>query len=445
MRTRARRAFEWMLEHPIRTSLIVALVIRVGLLLFYRGGGLLSNSVLPPGGDQDEYLDLARNLLDGHGYSSLSGKRGAPGPYIYRPPGYAFFLAGGLAVFRGNLALVRVLQTLLTAGFAFSGFVGARALTDDKRLVLATCLVVAVNPFLVYFSFFFLSEALFYLMLSAAAASALWLAEREPDSMKAALRTGALFAVASLFRGEAWYYAWAVLGLFLVRRSKIPLKTTAAVAGALVLVMSPWIIRNFVVFGRFIPVQADTAALSMIYANAPSYNGAPWPGYEEWKTAVLAKGEALPETSREQFLMKELRSYYVENWSSFLRTALHKLRHFYSLVPATEKTNGGDATPYQGRSFMLLSLVGFGAFFPLSIVGMFRVFTRREVAGQVLGVMVLANMGIGAIANNDIRLRSQMQFNLILLALIGVVWLLTIIAVRRAKRLESSTPVNAEE
>lgn len=117
--------------------------------------------------DQVEYLEIARNILNGQGmrfYDPVLEQE----VYAYRMPGYPVFLAACGANVRVVRGVQAVLDTTLVLGVLFllskcaesvSGFVH----TLWKPVVAAA--LVSLNPYLIFFSSTILSETLFTVLL----------------------------------------------------------------------------------------------------------------------------------------------------------------------------------------------------------------------------------------------------------------------------------------
>jgi 4-amino-4-deoxy-L-arabinose transferase-like glycosyltransferase len=110
--------------------------------------------------DQREYLELADNLLHGRGLHFFD-PRFRSSIYAYRTPGYPILLAACGASIRA----ARVAQAMLDTSTVLAAYLLARRWLTRKQSLFAAA-IVAVNPFLIYFSALLLSETLFTAMLA---------------------------------------------------------------------------------------------------------------------------------------------------------------------------------------------------------------------------------------------------------------------------------------
>lgn len=230
------------------------------------------------GGDTGAYVLLAQNLAAGKGYA-YAGQ-----PTAYRPPVYPFFLAASMRVFGAHaIAAVRWLQFfvgLLTAWLcsATAGMIFGRA---AMRPALALALIF---PTLVIMTGEILTEAL--ATLASAVFLYLLVRFREKASWGGLAALAAVVGLATLI-----HFNMALLGfvvLWAVLFWQTPLTKWRAVALTILLpgaIISPWLIRNYVVFhGAFVlsTEGGPTAAMGIL---APQ--GRARPGDSERLIATL--------------------------------------------------------------------------------------------------------------------------------------------------------------
>ena len=248
------------MPRPDRTTLlllaalvVVGLAARVALSL-YLPGDRASLEALP---DQVEYLNLGESLLNDGELVTVDDRYPAAQPLrAQRMAGYPLFVAA----LGANVTAVRLAQAGLDIITALAAFAIARTwLTPRTSLVAAAG--VLLNPFLAYFSTFLLTESLFACLLTLGVLGVLRSERRQLwwwvgiGLLAASVHvrpTGAVLAVTV-----------AILAAFLPgrhpSRPDTPWPLPAGLTAALLVaaVVSPWIVRNFVVLDRFVPTTTN--------------------------------------------------------------------------------------------------------------------------------------------------------------------------------------------
>lgn len=232
--------------------LALAVAIRAAILV------IPGNSIRTPwsgGGDMDAYVLLARNLVSGQGYTY------AHVPSAWRTPGYPLVIAGLMEVFGDHFPIaVRCFQLLASLAIAYFCMRAARLLFDERAGKVAL-LVAFYLPTLLYFSGEFLSElfAAFFVALF------LWMLAEDivyPRWITAA-GVGLAIGLGALFRPNvAALGAVAVSAAWLVRTADRQRRQIALIPLCAIFVFSPWLVRNYEVFGHLLfTTKSGTDAL----------------------------------------------------------------------------------------------------------------------------------------------------------------------------------------
>jgi 4-amino-4-deoxy-L-arabinose transferase-like glycosyltransferase len=195
-----------------------------------------ADSFLTP--DSAEYLDLARSLADGRGYSDASG------PHLRRPPGYPLLLVPGVAL-GAPVAWAAALQAALGACTVLLVFTIARTLIGSGWALLPAILCT-LDPVLVAWTPRVMAEAAltFAVALALAAALSYVVRPRAPAAVAAGLALAgaafmkpvALVLIPVLGVALAW-------GVARVGRSE-RLRHAAALLLAGLLPLAAWQLRN---------------------------------------------------------------------------------------------------------------------------------------------------------------------------------------------------------
>jgi 4-amino-4-deoxy-L-arabinose transferase-like glycosyltransferase len=232
--------------------------------------------------NQDRYIDgynmLAENLVAGNGYRFYPDSA----PTLMREPGYPLLLAGIFRLFGESISAVQIVNMCFVAGAALLTALIAQKLSSRKIALVLAPLIFLLHPGTLIaesragveavLSFFF---ALSILLIYRAIESNKW-----SDYAVAGAALGLTVLVRSTpIVFPLFLFAFCVLG---TRRNSSAVKkiflNMAVFVAAMLLVISPWIIRNMRLTGHFVP----TASVLGISAHAGQYicehigEGRPW-------------------------------------------------------------------------------------------------------------------------------------------------------------------------
>ncbi|MFN7964636.1 MAG: glycosyltransferase family 39 protein [Acidobacteriota bacterium] len=305
---------------------LVALAVRVAFVIpmpadSYRSAYSSDNTL-----DSKAYVDVAQTLVDHHlfGYGTRSS--------AFRPPVYPWFLASVFSLAGQNFLVVRLIQALFGALSALALF-GLGHLLWDKRVGLLAGLGLALYPFSIYFAGSIMTEGLFLLL----AVGALWLAalllERGATRSRI-VWLGVVAALATLCRPTflpflAVGMAAGTLGF--VRNQWAALKPLLWAALLAVLLVSPWIARNSLLFGR--PTFITTYTGLNLYESLPGKDqitqlqdfGYNYHTIEDSSIAVLPIPERQAEQEQKDYFKRFVQHYPGE----YAKEKLGDLRDFW--------------------------------------------------------------------------------------------------------------------
>lgn len=245
-----------------RRALAMIAVAGFGLRLLY---ALVVLHGVPVAGDGLEFHTVAAQLARGQGYLEPLFLAPAHVPTADKPPLYPLVLAGPAALGAGSVAWNRIVSCVLGAILVVGvGLLGRRV--GGPRLGLAAAALAAVYPAFVALDGSVRSESLYAPLIAFTLVAAYRLRDR-PGAGRA-LALGAIIGLAALTRSEAVLLL--ALGLVAPTHGRIRAFGIAALACAVVL--SPWLIRNWVALGS--PVLSTNAGGLVYGANCPAaYHG----------------------------------------------------------------------------------------------------------------------------------------------------------------------------
>ncbi|MBN1395684.1 MAG: glycosyltransferase family 39 protein [Pirellulales bacterium] len=259
---------------PVYCVLLSALLIRGGVLL------LVPDALTA---DTDDYRRLAENLVE---YGVFG--RGAA-PTAYRPPLYPLMLVPCTVAGDGCRECIGVLHLLL--GVATVGLVYAlgRQWGLGRRGSIVAALLVACDPVLLFQSTQIMTETAATFLAAAGLLVLGWMSTATPPRNRnrgaygcsIALIAGVILSLGALCRPSLLLWIAAVGLVLLLRRPNsrgIPsfgriaarLRLPAAFALGAAIVLSPWVIRNQLLFGRPI-VGTSHGGYTLLLANNPEF------------------------------------------------------------------------------------------------------------------------------------------------------------------------------
>ena len=275
--------------------LVASLLCAVSLAASYY---IRSSFPLPVvGNDALEYLDIARNISLGKGFT-----QDGITPTAFRPPLFSALLGGWFFVTGTSSPFsAAVFQSLLHAAGVLAAFLLFLEIARSLTWAAAGALWLAVNPLLVTRVVFVLQEPTLLLFTTIAAWLSVRLVKRSSGS-RAAL-TGAAWGLCTLAKVVAGFAPFLLLSMrFLPDRLRWKWRRQEAAALLLCFfaVIAPWTIRNYVQFHRFIPVNGQGEGLlewNVSHSEIPGER----PG-SEVAAEVYRKG--LPEGERKALLWR---------------------------------------------------------------------------------------------------------------------------------------------
>jgi len=356
--------------------------------------------------DEFYFSALPKLLADGHGWV-------APADFIFNhidrptaehPPLYTVVL-WGLAELGGTSAELQSLTgTLFGAGtIATLGLLGRRLAGERAGWIAAG--LAALYPTLVAADGALMSESLFGLLVALTLLAAYRLVDA--PTLGRAIALGAVAGLAALTRGEALLLL--LLVLVPVLRRPQGLRAALVAVAALVVVLTPWTVRNWIVFDQ--PVLIATNSGSAIGgANCDlTYHGREL-GF--WRLQCVGsrpgnEAEVLGEARR-----RGIR--YARDHAGRLPVVLGaRLARVWSVYHPFQRPEGRSARVHK------LGVIAFFLMLPFAVAGAL-VLRRRGVDVWILLMPVVA-VSVTALATyGNVRFRESAELTLVVLAAVAL-------------------------
>lgn len=261
--------------------LAVIILVYFGLCMasfFHHGQPPLMGSFETFDNDDVKYLRSGWTLLETGRLTYLDPAV----PTVFIMPGLPVLLAGFVLLF-GKMPILafRIFQALLLCGGLCLIYLIGKHLFGSKVALVAAGIMALYPPY-VYVTQLVLTESVFCFLFLLLVLLTLRAVERPTTSRY--VWGGVALGLCVLFRPAIVLYPIVVLVLWCIKRYSWGdmLRYGLIVVGVVTLMLSPWIIRNAMVFGQFIPLtrSAGNPTLQGVFVD---YDQSPRQGQDEWK------------------------------------------------------------------------------------------------------------------------------------------------------------------
>jgi len=233
--------------------------------------------VLTMSSDSVSYNGIAKNLLAGKGYSSPNHMIARQDqPTAFYAPTYPFYLVALYYVFGPSTkAGVMSHMILAIATIPLIYLLGMRLYGRVEGAIAS--LIYAVSPDIIHYNIMLTSETLFFVLEICLSILIVGIFKKDRPSLWMLAATGLVFGVTYLCRQTVIFLpALIVLGLWLRFKDNgysWLLKSTGVFLVAAVLLIVPWTIRNYMVFGE--PVFSTTTGPATLWWGTYEDKGTP--------------------------------------------------------------------------------------------------------------------------------------------------------------------------
>lgn len=269
-----------------------------------------------------EWGTITHNLLQGNGYCYYEVD-GRPMPSAFMPPGYAIFLVMVFRVFGEQTVaayvMIEALNVLAGVLLVALTYRLARIYWPQQTALLASLFAALYPPF-VYMATE-VANINFYLVLNVAVVLFISIYLEESRKLIYLAGAGALLGLLVMFRAEtlALIPILSALMLLKVRAHGRHVSIFAALA---LLMLAPWVVRNYWVFHRFIPT---TTAMPVVlwYGHNSQANGTQRTGWGSSSSVM----QPSPTMQAEMARVPAGADYEIRLHQIYLREALQFLLH----------------------------------------------------------------------------------------------------------------------
>ena len=265
-------------------------------------------------GDATVYDSLAIGLIEGKGYE------GGVGSFI--PPGHPLFLAAIYTLFGYNPQIACIFQAFISSLMCIViYYIGKTVL--NKKIGVISALIAAFYPIFIMYSSFLMTETLFIFLLCL---SIFYLLKvQEEPSVKNLLITGLLLGLTTLTRNVIIGFMPFILIWMLLssKEKKKNLMRFMAIFVIMMVVVSPWTIRNYNVHHEFVLVSSNSG-VNLWAGNNPDATGKPY--------FDIPYVNITDHVERNKICSKKAFEFIRENPSNFLILGAKKFAYFWGFM-----------------------------------------------------------------------------------------------------------------
>lgn len=395
--------------------------------------------------DRDAYLAIAQNLATGHGYSSsMSSQDIQIQPTAFRPPLYPCLLSViyFLKAAPIGIGIAQIILGVLTVWLTWR--TGKRLQMEWVGIFAAA--IVATDPILLQYTTYAMTEVLaafftsllLYLLVSSLSSELI--PSDKQSYIPISFWTGIVWGLAILCRPTylAFFGVWIASRLTgsLLQRLRIFKSQScekqksgqiAYLAAGIMLAVSPWLIRNMVVFQS--PILTTThGGYTLLLGNNPVFYdevvqkpwGTVWSGksLHAWQESLEEQIiQQLPsiksEQERDRWMYQRAKHNIAEQPDLFAQACLLRLGRFWNISPLTQSTSFTTPVINWGiAGYYSLTLVGcFG--------GIFMVTWNKEKTWAPLIWLILSFTVVHLFYWTNMRMRAPLVPAIALLSIYG--------------------------
>jgi 4-amino-4-deoxy-L-arabinose transferase-like glycosyltransferase len=221
----------------------------------------------PVADDAMEYDTYGWNMATERGFTDLD-----KAPVITRSPGYPFFLAVLYRIFGHSYVYVKFFQILISLFSLLFIFLLAKGVFGERVAFLSVSIGALYPPFISYNTFIYTETIFTFCVVSFIYFS--WMAVVKMKNYFSFL-AGLAIGYGALVRGEAILFLPASLlfGFIYLRKE---LKRIVLIILVALCVITPWTIRNYKVFNKFVPISSQGGSLLWISSYYDSGRKGEW-------------------------------------------------------------------------------------------------------------------------------------------------------------------------
>ncbi len=371
---------------------------------------------MPPVDDGKDYFEIAENLITRGRFAGIFGITSV------RAPLYPFFLSLLFLASGGDIAVMRIIQILISLTMIPLIYLLLKKLDQKKPAVIIALFIYSFYPAFIYLPYRLLTENLFIILLMIF--SLVFLKYRGlKDCAICGITAGLLSLTRPMF---LLYPIFALIYIFYHRKKnfRLIISDFLVIVILMALTILPWTIRNYMLWGGFCLITTNSGNTVMINNNDLLFDiEGPAPQNRVFKMELLHPDfmpgtplwDSMNELQRDRELQKRTFAWIKNNPGSFLRLIPIKIYSFwhYSQNPQTPEVR--KSLQDLGSIFSYLALL------PFMIYGFFKSFKYIHFPDSLYPLsLLLLFLFTTIIFGGSLRFRMPFDIFLIIWGSIGM-------------------------
>ncbi len=359
--------------------------------------------------ENDESTNISASLASGEGFANPFGIK--TGPTSWLPPLYQWIMAGVFQIFgiktKASAAAMLGLNSLFDCITIVPLFFAAYR-TFGQKIALWSAWTWALFPYAIYWAIHTnWDTCLSTMVLTFAFWMTIELAEGR--ALNAWIGYGILWGLCALSNTATLAFLPFAAGWILWRNRQIFPQTLLKGCAAAVLffaVITPWLVRDYVTFHKFIPIRGNFG-LELYIGNSPEANGTwQWWLHPSQNVLEMKRYLELGETAYVAEKARDAKELIRQNPARFAKVSVFRFIYYWAGVPRAEK--------YNIISDLRQSL--FLGFSVLAIWGTVRAWRQRIHGAALYGLLLLSFPTVYYFVFPHARYRHPIDTELVILA-----------------------------
>ena len=288
-----------------------------------------------------EYGEIAKNVVSGKGYSLHYIKDSQlkyrfsedvkPETSAYMPPGYVGFLIPFIPIENNTLrnALIYLVHIFFSMLTILLIFYLSKNIFNEKIAFLAA-IIVSLLPEFLYANLSFTPTIIYHLLV---VLLLFYLLKTPTGGTEYSYTIGIIFSIIIYFRSEFVLYALLSGVVWLFQKD---FKRFLRIYTFVILLLSPWLIRNIIVFENDI-LLSSSVGINLYRGNNP--NGIGLWGDEQTLQSIIDMHEGNIEVEMNEYYKREAISYIMNNPDKVIKNFFSKIYQHWFYNSMDKRTN----------------------------------------------------------------------------------------------------------